>query len=113
MDKAVIFHIFGSLQALEQNIDATKKRLLTSDEKNSPQQYEALLEHEKIVKQMRTFANKLQLEFARGNTTETLRYMNIFYCLNQMVRPEIISSYRTASNIKYKSPSETTSAYMQ
>jgi len=92
MKNELITHVFGAVQGLEKYstqinslLDANKNKanLLTSNPE----------EHNKVIKHMRRIANKLQLEVAKNNTSESYRLLKLFYGLNSLVRPEVLSTF--------------------
>jgi hypothetical protein len=66
-----------------------------------------ITEQERILKHMRRAANKIQIELAQEDWTAVHRSLSIFYSLNQMVRPEILATYRELSGVPQAAVSST------
>lgn len=92
MNSDIIARIFGVLQNLEKCLDGIHTQL--NEKKHRAPEIAALLpQHQRVVKQMRSVANKLQLQFAREDWEEVVRSLKIFYGLNHLVRTDILIAY--------------------
>ncbi len=91
MNQELIPHVFASLQTLERYVEQVRTLSAGGAESNS--EARALLpEFDRVVKQMRRTANKLQFHVAAADEAATVRTLRIFYGLNHMVRPEVLKS---------------------
>ena len=96
MNKELIPHVFASLQSLERYVDIIKSSLESSD--HTGNELRAMVpQYETTLKKMRRTANKLQFQVAADNQQQIIRSLRIFYGLNHMVRPEILSSFLSLS----------------
>ena len=102
MSSQNMHRIFGALHTLERSLDLCKNTMLKNS--NLPERITgSIAEQERIIKHMRRVANKLQFELAQQDWAAVHRSLNIFYSLNQMVRPEIMSTYRELSGVQQNS----------
>lgn len=96
MNKELIPHVFASLHSLERYLENIRRMSGTQegiDAKFLSQLEHSLPEQERVLKQMRRVANKLQLEIAKEEWDEVIRSLRIFYGLNHMVRPDLIATF--------------------
>ena len=91
--KEIIPCIFASLQGLERKLSIMKSA------KNTDNLSHNIGQQEKVLKEMRCVANKIQTSFARNRNTETQNLLKVYYGLNNLVRPEINHSI---SSSKFK-----------
>ena len=91
MSPEVIPHVFASLQTLERYLEQVRT-LSTRAVEFSAELRTRIPEFERVVKQMRRTANKLQFQVAANNQAEIVRSLRIFYGLNHMLRPELLST---------------------
>ena len=105
MSSNFISHVFSSLLFMEKYLEHSKKII-------DPYSAQAgvLAEQQDILKQMRLIANKLQLEHAREDWLAIVRSLRVFYGLNYMVRPEIISTFVALANKQPRQPFSMTGA---
>lgn len=94
-NKEIIIHVFSSLQSLEKYLDSIKK-LVRGKEKTA----DGLVQHEKVIRCMRRMANKIQLDVAHDDWDAAVRSLKIFYGLNHMIRPELVSTLMRLSGSK-------------
>ena len=93
----MIAHIFASVQGLEKCVIHSRRML--NEQRHQPSAVQiSIAEQERILKQMRRAANRIQLEFANEDWLNAVRSLNIFYGLCQMARPEILSTFSALSN---------------
>jgi hypothetical protein len=97
MNKELIPHVFASVQSLERYL-TNIHNMLTDNETEKREIRAALPQMEKMVRQMRRVANKLQLEVAAEDTNAVNRSLQIFYGLNHMIRPEILAAFLKLTN---------------
>ena len=98
MSKQLLAHIYSSLQSLEKCSGENKTAMLTATER-SPVRVHEVLEHDKVLRQMRRTASRLQLDLARKDWKNAHRSLEIFYGLHSMVRPEIVSTFSALNNV--------------
>lgn len=104
MKRNLVVAVFASLQGLEKCVEGSKRMFLELDCK--PYHIaEALEEQGRVLKQMRHTAIRLQLQLAKNDWTSSVRSLQIFYGLRQMVRPEIMASFRGLANEELAMPS--------
>ena len=97
MNKEIIPHVFATVMNLERYFGT----IIAMIRDGSPEQKKLsseLPQIERIIKNMRQAANKLQFELAGNNEKAALRSLQIFYGLNHMVRPEILAAHRLVNN---------------
>lgn len=96
MNKELIPHVFSSLHSLERYLENIR-RLVAGNDGLDPKFANhievSLPEQERVLKQMRRVANKLQLEIAKEEWDAVIRSLRIFYGLNHMVRPDLINMF--------------------
>lgn len=92
MNKELIPHVFASLQNLERYLENIKKFSDTSAA-HAPSLLRSIEDQERVLKQMRRVANKLQIEVAREQWDSVVRTLRIFYGLNHMVRPDLMATF--------------------
>ncbi len=90
MSKQLIPHVFASVQTLERYVETIRAKSsghpgLEADLKSLLPQFESFLVS------MRRVANKLQLQVASKDALAIARSLKVFYGLNHIVRPEILS----------------------
>lgn len=99
MGREMLVHVFASIQGLEKCLANSRKML--DEQKHQPLiVHKSLAEQDRILRQMRRVANRLQLEFATENWPEAVRSLKIYYGLWTMVRPEIMSTFTALANGK-------------
>ncbi|MFN8389100.1 MAG: hypothetical protein U0136_02275 [Bdellovibrionota bacterium] len=99
MNKELIPHVFASVQSLERYVQNI--RSLIGDSSSEHESIRAACpDFERVVKQMRRVANKLQFEVAADDNAAIVRSLQIFYGLNHMVRPEVITAFLTLTRGK-------------
>ena len=97
MSKDMIVHIFASVQGLEKCVLHSRKML--AEQKHQPLiVHSSITEQERVLKQMRRAANRLQLELVSEDWVSAVRSLNIFYGLCTMARPEILSTFSSLAN---------------
>ena len=92
-NKEIIPNVYASLLGLERKIKTIRTIQSNSSDK-STQVNASLEEQEKVLKHMRQTANKLQLALAKKDAIEIARLLQIYYGLNHMVQPEVVSTFR-------------------
>ena len=95
--KKLLVTVFSSLQGLEKCVESSKK-MMAKNLDNSADLIVSLKEQTKIVNQMRRTANKIQIQIAQENWSETMRSLQIFYGLRKIVRPEIMTTFQALAN---------------
>lgn len=92
MSQPVLAHLFGALLTLERGIEELNKLL---PEREVDQAFHGELEQVgRVIAQMRVTANNLQLQIAQHDWEGTTRSLEMFYGLNSMVKPELISLFQ-------------------
>lgn len=99
MSKELLAHIFSSLQSLEKCLE-NSKRMYALEPVKATYIAEALTQQTEVLGQMRRVANKLQLDIAAQDVSQINRSMQIYYGLTSIVRPEILSTFRSLANGK-------------
>lgn len=97
MKKNLIIAVFASLQGLEKCVEGSNKMYTSADSKP----YfvaESLSQQSETLKKMRHSAIRLQLHLARDDWDQAVRSLQIFYGLRQMVRPDIMATFRGLAN---------------
>lgn len=97
MDKQLIIRVFAIVQALEKCVEASRRMAASSPLKRA-NTIAALEQQSEVLRNMRRQANRLQLDLAGENWIQAIRSLQIFYGLNQMVRPEIMNTYASLAN---------------
>mgnify|MGYP003382194329 CR=1 FL=1 len=92
MNKELIPHVFASLQNLERYLENIK-RFSDSNVAQPTSLQRSIDDQERVLKQMRRVANKLQIEVAREQWDAVVRTLRIFYGLNHMVRPDVMATF--------------------
>ena len=92
MDTKIISHIFASLQTLEQSARRVDELLARTPDEELESSLKA---QNKIVKEMRRVANKLQFEVAKDDILAATRSLRLFYGMNHMVRSDLATAHRT------------------
>lgn len=89
-------HLFAVVASLEKCISHSEKMLL--EQTFQPEHvYQQIEQQRACVEQMQTVANRIQLEALRKDWRKVVRSFQVFYGLNTMVRPEIITTFSTLS----------------
>ena len=95
-DKAVIY-LFAAVQGMERCVARCEKML--GEQTYQPSSVAtSIAEQRRILREMRRSANKLQLEIAKKDWNGAVRSIQIFYGLNNMVRPEILATFSALAN---------------
>ena len=92
MSQPVLAHLFGALLTLERGIEEIGK--LIAEREVDPSFQAELAQISRIITQMRVTANTLQLQIAQHDWEGTTRSLEMFYGLNSMVKPELISLFQ-------------------
>ncbi len=92
MKNALLKHVFGALQGLEKYNDKIS-HLAEAHPERTLALSSAPEDQAQMVLYMRKTANKLQMAFARDDWNEGVRLLKIFYGINALVRPEVLSSF--------------------
>ncbi len=97
MDSSIVTHVFCSIQALEKLLENSRKMLV--EQRHQPLSvHTAVLQQARALRAMRQSANNLQLEVARKDWISAVRSLQIYYGLNSLVRPEIVTTFSALSN---------------
>lgn len=102
MSKQLLSHVFSTVMHLERSLAEIDS--LTDSVSDREQIRQNLAQQTKVVRQMRVTANKLQMAVAADNTIDSHRFINIFYALNQIIRPEIMKSLASLLNPNVRIP---------
>ena len=93
----MIVHVFASVQGLEKCVLHSRKML--AEQRHQPAVVQNSIEaQERVLKQMRRAANRLQLELVNEDWVNAVRSLNIFYGLCNMARPEILATFSALAN---------------
>ena len=97
MKKETLVHMFATVQSLEKCVEQNRKMLC--ENRTQPEfAYEAVEQQAEILKKMRRVANQLQVLLVKQDIKQISRFTQIFYSLNSMVRPEIMSMFSSLAN---------------
>jgi len=91
MNKQIIPHVFGSLQTLERYVDQIRSSA-SRDGQLGREVANLLRQSESVLQNMRRTANRLQLQLAAKDAGAVVRSLRIFYGLNHIVRPELLTA---------------------
>ncbi len=113
MKTEIAIHVFASLQGLEKTFETVKSQALERKSEHA-EVISMLPKQEEILIDMRRAANLLQLNIAKKDWFAAVRSLQIFYGLNQLVRPDILKAFGNitvsavgdASRIKTPAPSK-------
>lgn len=100
-EKEILPHIFCSLLNLEKKLILTKANTPKKGRLADKIAYD-LAQHTKVLKKMRRLANQIQFAIAHKNQIETAKLLKIYYALNQMVKPEILTNLSSSSKPKLR-----------
>jgi hypothetical protein len=92
MNEAVINHLFAVVQSLEKCLGNSDKMLV--EQTFQPREVEtSLAQQHALLAEMRKTAKQIQVDYSVQNWAAITRSLKIFYGLNTMVRPEIVSTF--------------------
>lgn len=97
MKTDLITRLFATVQSLEKCLE-NSKRMLTEQKGQPRSVHTSITQQEKVVRQMRRTANKLQFAVAKNNWQSAIREVRIFEGLWNMVRPEIVATFSALAN---------------
>jgi len=103
MKQTILVNIFSTLQSLEK-VASQNRQMAQGYTSKMPSTSSSLDQQEQVLRKMRRTANRLQFEFVTNNWDAAVRLLNVFYGLNHMVRPEIMTSFASLVNKQKVTP---------
>lgn len=97
MKKEMVVHMFATVQSLEKCV-AQNRRMLAESNTQPGHARAAVEQQQRVLTQMRRVANRLQLLLVKKDWVEIVRLTSVFYGLNSLVRPEIMSMFSALAN---------------